>query len=257
MINLRCKFLNLNFFANFWPKSEWYVSFLLKILCSFSTFVFFSCVQITVFGLILTPVPQFLFCGLSQKAKEERIQSFSFSYLLLSLINNLIWLAYADKVEDPNIGIPSIVGALIAGILVVLYLSVRYSKMQVISVLALLFVSQMFFSSLIPTFITGSVASFISISTYFSTLGQIPAVIREKDSRYISLPIVTISLLNSTIWAIYSFIRGDIPFLLTQTLALVFMSINMIFYLWANDVIPKDQITHLITLFEIAFPDQD
>jgi len=38
------------------------------------------------------------------------MESFSFSYLLLSLLNNLLWLAYSQKVGDSNIGIPAIAG---------------------------------------------------------------------------------------------------------------------------------------------------
>lgn len=36
--------------------------------------------------------------------------SFSFSFLLLSLLNNLLWLAYSQKIGDENIGIPAMVG---------------------------------------------------------------------------------------------------------------------------------------------------
>ena len=36
--------------------------------------------------------------------------SFSFSFLLLSLLNNLLWLAYAQKIEDSNVGIPAMAG---------------------------------------------------------------------------------------------------------------------------------------------------
>ena len=60
--------------------------------------------------MIVTPVPQFLFCGLTQKEKEGRMESFSFSYLLLSLLNNLLWLAYSQKIGDENIGFTAIVG---------------------------------------------------------------------------------------------------------------------------------------------------
>ena len=66
--------------------------------------------QITIFGMILTPIPQFILCGLTQKEKEARIESFSFSYLLLSLLNNLLWLAYGHKIGDENIGIPAMIG---------------------------------------------------------------------------------------------------------------------------------------------------
>ena len=34
----------------------------------------------------------------------------SFGYLVFNLLNNLIWLAYANKVNDRNIGIPSFIG---------------------------------------------------------------------------------------------------------------------------------------------------
>ena len=60
--------------------------------------------------MILAPVPNFLHCGLTQKEKEARMASFSFSFLLLSLLNNLLWLAYAQKIEDPNVGIPAMAG---------------------------------------------------------------------------------------------------------------------------------------------------
>ena len=63
--------------------------------------------------MIFSPVPNFLFCGLTQKEKEARMASFSFSFLLLSLLNNLLWLAYSQKIGDENIGIPAMVGKLI------------------------------------------------------------------------------------------------------------------------------------------------
>ena len=69
--------------------------------------------KVTVLGMIFSPVPNFLFCGLSQKEKEARMASFSFSFLLLSLLNNLLWLAYSQKIGDENIGIPAMVGKLV------------------------------------------------------------------------------------------------------------------------------------------------
>lgn len=35
------------------------------------------------------------------------------------------------------------------------------------------------------------------------------------------------------------------------------MLINMTFYLWALDIIPTERISTLITIFQIAFPDND
>lgn len=198
--------------------------------------------MVTVCGLILTPVPNFLFCGLSQKEKESRIQSFSFSFLLFSLLNNLIWLAYSQKVDDLNIGIPAVLGCFVGITLITLYLSVKNTRAQIIACFLLVSIAEFFFSSVIPAFITGSVASFLSISTYFSTLGQIPIVIRERDCRYINLPIVLISLINGSIWTVYASIKNDIPLFTTNCVALFFMTINMIFYLWALDFIPTERI---------------
>jgi len=82
-------------------------------------------------------------------------------------------------------------------------------------------------------------------------------VIRERDARYISFPIVCISLLNSSLWLVYAGIKKDIPFFMTQFLALIFMSINLIFYLWANNVISSESIQSLITIFAIAFPESE
>lgn len=38
------------------------------------------------------------------------MEGISFSYLVFNLLNNLIWLAYAEKVSDRNMGIPSFIG---------------------------------------------------------------------------------------------------------------------------------------------------
>jgi len=169
----------------------------------------------------------------------------------------LIWLAYSQKVDDLNIGIPAVLGCFVGITLVTLYLQVKSTRQQIIACFILVSIAEFFFSSVIPAFITGSVASFLSISTYFSTLGQIPIVIRERDCRYISLPIVMISLVNGSIWTLYSIIKNDIPLFATNVVALFFMTINLTFYLWALDIIPTESISTLITIFKIAFPDND
>ena len=151
----------------------------------------------------------------------------------------------------------SIVGCFVGITLVTLYLQVKSTRQQIIACFILVSIAEFFFSSVIPAFITGSVASFLSISTYFSTLGQIPIVIRERDPRYISLPIVLISLVNGSIWTLYSIIKNDIPLFATNVVAMFFMTINLTFYLWALDMIPTESISTLITIFKIAFPDND
>ena len=66
-----------------------------------------------------------------------------------------------------------------------------------------------------------------------------------------------ISLINGSIWTLYSIIKNDIPLFATNVVALFFMTINLTFYLWALDIIPTESISTLITIFKIAFPDND
>jgi len=66
-----------------------------------------------------------------------------------------------------------------------------------------------------------------------------------------------ISLVNGSIWTLYSIIKNDIPLFATNVVALFFMTINLTFYLWALDIIPTESISTLITIFKLAFPDND
>ena len=58
-------------------------------------------------------------------------------------------------------------------------------------------------------------------------------VIRERDSRYINLPMIVVSLLNAMIWTGYAILKQDIPLFMTNLVAFSTMIINMTFYLWA------------------------
>jgi len=96
-----------------------------------------------------------MFYGLTQKEKESKIESFSFSFILLSLLNNLLWLAYAHKIGDQNLAIPNflgkysiltrltfgilfvVLGTSVAILLTMLYLSVSRNQNQLIAALCL------------------------------------------------------------------------------------------------------------------------
>lgn len=140
--------------------------------------------------------------------------------------------------------------------LIAIFLTVKSSRNQILAVFILVSISEIFFSSLVPTFLAGATASFLSISTYFSTLGQIPTVIRERDPRYINMPVVTVSIINAVIWTAYAILKKDIPLFMTNSLAFVFMGINLIFFFWAINMVQTDTISTLISFFQIAFPDE-
>lgn len=140
-------------------------------------------------------------------------------------------------------------------LLVAAFLSVKSTRNQIIACFILVSISEVFFSSVVPAFFNGCIASLLSISTYLSTLGMIPLVIREKDPRYINLPMVSVSVVNAMIWTTYAVLKKDIPLFMTNIIAFLVMSTNLTFYMWTLDMVPTNFIQLLITFFQMAFPD--
>lgn len=129
------------------------------------------------------------------------------------------------------------IAIIVAAFLLVLYLSVSKSRRQLIILLLLVSIGDIYYSSMIPAFMTGATASTLSVMTSFTTLAQIPLLIRDKDARYINFPITVASLFNNVIWFMYAIIVNDIPFFTSQGISLVIMVVNLIFYLWALNTI--------------------
>lgn len=86
--------------------------------------------QLTTFLLVIAPVPTFLFCGLPQSEKERRMQSFSFVFLLLSVIGNTLWSAYAQKINNMDMEIPAVFGWFVSTILLMMYITVQFDPRQ-------------------------------------------------------------------------------------------------------------------------------
>ena len=71
-------------------------------------------------------------------------------------------------------------------------------------------------------------------------------VIRERDCRYINLPIVVVSLVNAMVWTAYAILKKDIPLFMTNVVAFSTMCVNMIFYMWALEMISTERIAMMI-----------
>jgi len=71
------------------------------------------------------------------------------------------------------------------------------------------------------------------------------------------MPIVTVSIINATVWTAYAVLKKDIPLFMTNFFAFAAMSVNLIFYLWSIDVISSSSIQLMISFFQIAFPESD
>ena len=73
-------------------------------------------------------------------------------------------------------------------------------------------------------------------------MGQIPNVIRERDARYLNLPMLCVTLINAMIWTGYAILQKDIPLFMTNLIAFCSMVVNMTFYLWAKQLIETSSI---------------
>ena len=82
-------------------------------------------------------------------------------------------------------------------------------------------------------------------------------VIRERDCRYINLPIVVVSLVNAMVWTAYAILKKDIPLFMTNVVAFSTMCVNMIFYMWALEMISTEKIAMMIQFFQVAFPESE
>lgn len=82
--------------------------------------------KLSVFMLAITPLPTFI--GVWNKPKQEQIQrveSVSYSYLLLNILCNSVWCSYAFKTQNIDLAIISVFPLVIAIILSTVYLSVK------------------------------------------------------------------------------------------------------------------------------------
>jgi hypothetical protein len=65
---------------------------------------------------------------------------------------------------------------------------------------------------------------------------------------------VSVSIVNAVIWTGYALLKRDIPLFMTNALAVFFMTINLIFYLWAIEMISTESIQSLINFSQVIFP---
>jgi uncharacterized protein with PQ loop repeat len=125
-------------------------------------------------------------------------------------------------------------GALVAIVLMALYLNVYRRTDQIVLCLILMTFSDLAFQSFTPAVIAGLFAVSLSVLGNASTLLQLEHVVAQKDARFINIPIVFASLCNSLIWFVYSCLIHDLPNFLSTSFAILVMSVNLVFWLWAH-----------------------
>ena len=86
-----------------------------------------ACVgQLTTIILLISPFPQFVFCHKKSLEKNASLKGISFKYLLANFFCYQVWLAYSFKVDNMDLIIINMVGAIINTTFLGLYLYVKY-----------------------------------------------------------------------------------------------------------------------------------
>jgi hypothetical protein len=86
-----------------------------------------------------------------------------------------------------------------------------------------------------------------------STWLQLEHVAAQRDARFINITLVSASLCNSLIWFVYSCLIYDVPTFLNTSFALVVMTLNLVFWLWASGYVQTATILPLINITKLLF----
>ena len=85
-----------------------------------------NCGKISSILIAVTPLPTYLgVWGRGPREQIQRIDTISFSYILLCLLNNAIWCSYAYKIQNIDLGMTSGIQVLINLILAAIYMYVK------------------------------------------------------------------------------------------------------------------------------------
>lgn len=164
----------------------------------------------------------------------ERVESISFTYLLLQVLNNCIWTSYAFKTQNIDLAIISVVPLIIAIILTAIYLCVKPESPLMSQFFAMLLLCQIFNFDLLSTSVSGALGTLVSILGNLIGLSFVPEVIESRDTRGFNMPLTYINIFNLVIWFSYALLKLD-PFMsLSQGLGLLFNVIQAMFYHWAK-----------------------
>lgn len=172
-----------------------------------------------------------------RKEQVERVESISYTYLLLCILCNSVWTSYAFKTQNIDLAIISVIPLIVAIILTAIHLSVKPESSLIKQFFFTILVSQIFNFDLVPVTICGSLGTVASIMTNVISLTFMPHVIQTRDVSGINMLMTVINIANLSIWECYAVLRGD-PFMtLSQFLGLNFNIIIVMFYLWAKNKI--------------------
>jgi len=170
--------------------------------------------QLTTIILLVSPLPQFVFCHKKSLEKNASIKEISFKYLLANFLCYQVWVAYSLKVDNIDLIIINMLGAVINTIFLVLYMYVKCTVGQHSQYMLMILVSlpmvYMAHSSALSMDNTGLFATTLSVMMYGLTLDSVGDTLKTRDGKTVNLGITAACIVNGLIWFFYSLLVKDI-----------------------------------------------
>ena len=128
---------------------------------------------------------------------------------MLSVFGNTLWSAYAHKIDNMDLEIPSMFGWFVSLMALTLYITVDCDPKQATKGFLVALIASAAFTPYLPAQLCGIAATSLSIMTSISTLEQIPLVVQSRNPSFINFPLVSASLCSSFIWTLYAVLNKD------------------------------------------------
>ena len=194
--------------------------------------------QLTTLFLLVSPFPAFVFCHKKALEKNEAIKQVSYRYLLVAFLNNTCWLAYSLKVDVMDLIIINLLGSIICGFFLALYIYVKILVGQSSGPLAMLGMSAPVIFAAYSDYLskdwTGLLSVALAVGTYLVSLDSISVTLKTRDSKTVNMGIATACVVNGLVWALWAIYMRDMYVLTPNIAALFAASLQFKLYKWTT-----------------------
>jgi uncharacterized protein with PQ loop repeat len=185
--------------------------------------------QLTQIILLLSPLPNFVFCHKKSLEKNSMLKNMSFKYLLSNFVNSTVWLAYSLKIENDDLIIINVIATIITSLFLLLFLYVKikighfYDLVLMVAGVSPIVILP--FTQYLTAPIVGLLATILSVLAYAVSLDSISMTLKTRKSETVNIAIVCGIFLNGVAWALYAIVLRDAFVLIPNFVALTSASI--------------------------------
>jgi solute carrier family 50 protein (sugar transporter) len=203
-----------------------------------------GCVLATICAF-LSPMPAFI-----EGLKRKELKNLSFNFILIGLLNGMLWTAYGLNLGDKTVIIANTVCAILYTFYVTSFIYINFSQnlqeqMQAMIKDIIIYNTLsivVFFLALkvLPVNIVGLMATCIVFCMFTTMFEKIRETLIKKDPAYMNLLLAAVFISASILWVIYGIKQRDYFLALPNAYGLLMNSLNLIVYFWACGKIPDD-----------------